>query len=170
MKITTKWLNEKHACKEGISWFKNQNETNTSKLARKLLKEDHFVWASWLLTQAFTKNQRVAYAVYAAKKVLGIYEAKHPDDDRPRKAIEAAERFLESGDTTGLVAANAAANAYAAAANTAAANAAANAAAYAADAACATYSSYAAAYARREMQSKIIEYGIKLIEGDKNAK
>ena len=31
-----------------------------------------------------------------AERVLSIFEEKHPDDDRPRKAIEAARRYAEN--------------------------------------------------------------------------
>jgi hypothetical protein len=36
----------------------------------------------------------VELAVWCAEQVLPIYEGKHPDDQRPRKAIEAARAWL----------------------------------------------------------------------------
>ena len=85
------------------------------------------------------------FAADCAEHVLYLFEEKYPDDDRPRKAIQAARDFAN-----GLItAANAAYAAYAAnaavvanAANAYAANAAA-----AAAAAAAADASYAAAYA-----------------------
>jgi hypothetical protein len=76
------------------------------------------------------RHDKVRYAIFAAEQVLGIFEGKHPDDKRPRQAIEAARRYLE----TPCDAADAAYAAYAA-----------DAAAYAADAADAAYAAYAAA-------------------------
>ena len=83
----------------------------------------------------------VRWAADCAEHVLEIYESAYPNDDRPRKAIEAAR----NGDAAAADAAYAAA-AYAAAAN-AAAYAAAAAAAYAATAYAAAYAAYAAAAA-----------------------
>jgi hypothetical protein len=40
------------------------------------------------------KLVRVQFAVLCARAVLPIWEVKFPDDDRPRKAIEAAEAWL----------------------------------------------------------------------------
>ena len=34
-------------------------------------------------------------ALYAARRALPIFEKKHPDDNRPRKAIETKERWLK---------------------------------------------------------------------------
>ena len=97
-------------------------------------------------------KQYVAYAIYAAEQVIGIYEKKHPDDKRPRQAIEAAKKCLENPTKENKAAANAAAfadAAYTADAADAAAYAAANAAAYT---------------ARKKMKLKILEYGLKLLK------
>ena len=93
-------------------------------------------------------------AIFAAESVLHIFEMKHPDDKRPRKAIEAAKAYLK-GDINRdelrearVAAAAADAAADAAAADAAAADAAAaDAAAYAADAAAADDAADAAAAA-----------------------
>jgi len=90
-----------------------------------------------LETPAWIKSDKaglvmVSFAILCAEAVLSIYEIKYPNDDRPRKAIEAAKKYLRHPSAD---AARAAYAAYAAAD-------AAYAAAYAADAAV-----YAAAYA-----------------------
>ena len=41
------------------------------------------------------KPLSVEYVIGCARHVLPNYEQKYPDDDRPRKAIEAAERWLK---------------------------------------------------------------------------
>jgi hypothetical protein len=98
-----------------------------------------------------TRGVLVTFAADCAARVLPIFEAKFPDDDRPRKAIEAAR--LGAVAAAAARAADAANAAYAHAAAYAAANAAyaaaaaANAAANAAYAA--AYAAYAAAYAAR---------------------
>ena len=83
-----------------------------------------------------TRGVLVTFAADCAARVLPIFEAKFPDDDRPRKAIEAAR--LGAADADAAHAAYAAANAAHAAdaaANAAYAAAAAADAAHAADAA-----------------------------------
>ena len=190
MKITKEWLKEKGACSEGFEWWLKHKESNIKKLALKLLKAEHFGWASWMLTKCFDKTQNVKYAIFAAEQVIGIYEAKYPDDNRPRKAIEAAKSYLNNPTARAAYAAYAAADATAAAAACAAraadaaacaaayaaayaaadaAYAAVDAAVYAADAAAraAAYASDAAADV--EMQKKIIEYGITLLIKPKGA-
>lgn len=94
----------------------------------------------WVFVRFIPKDKAVFFAADCAERVLHLYEATHPNDYRPRKAVEAARL----GD---FAAADAAA--YAAAAAAAAADAAAYAyAAYAADAD--AYAAYAAAaYAAR---------------------
>jgi hypothetical protein len=91
-------------------------------------------YAAWALrTQPTELSQRVA--VRFAELALPVWEARHPDDLRPRQAIEAAKACLADPSAANLQAARAAADAAADAA--CAATDAADAAADAADAACA---------------------------------
>ena len=48
----------------------------------------------WLACRLMTREQAVSFALGCAERVLPIWEAKYPDDNRPRLAIEAAK----SGD------------------------------------------------------------------------
>jgi len=151
-------------CTERLVWAEKQSS----------LKK---VWdkcedASWLffICQAekalnLKKEQSVAIAIAIANRVLDKYEAVCPDDKRPRKAIEAAQAWLDNPTKENVAAAYVASDAAydaaytaanaacvavraavrAAAAAYAAAARAANAAA--ADAAYAAYAANAAAYA-----------------------
>lgn len=42
----------------------------------------------------WTQRDSIMLAVYAAELVLDVFEQKHPGDERPRKAIEAAKAWL----------------------------------------------------------------------------
>jgi hypothetical protein len=117
-------------------------------------QKDKEAWSEMRVVKAWhwTKEDSVAKAIFAARLVLKIFEKKYPNDDRPRKAIEAAEKWLKNPTEENRAAADAAAYAAARAADAAAyaaartADVAACAAAYAAaDAACAA--AYAASYA-----------------------
>ena len=54
---------------------------------------------------------KVAFAILCAEAVIKIYEDKYPNDDRPRKAIEAAKNYLKIPSTYAAYAAAHAANA-----------------------------------------------------------
>jgi hypothetical protein len=183
MEITDKFLRiDNRACDSGYQWWlENDKPTDVITTANKLNSEDHNDWANWLIVRFMTHEQKVQYAIFAAEQVIDIYEKKYPDDDRPRKAIEAVKNYLK--DRSKKNAADAAAAAYAAYAAAAAAAyaaayaaAAAAAAAYAAadavaDAAAAAYAAAAAAAAaaayaavKKEMQNKILEYGVGLLK------
>lgn len=82
--------NEFHA------WFKNQNETDTIKIIQKLQDENKYKWSICLIVLDFDRNNRVKFAIYCAKTVLHIFENKCLADDRPRKAIETSQEWLEN--------------------------------------------------------------------------
>jgi hypothetical protein len=178
MKITVEKLNEWNACKDGIKAFKAQAETDAVKLIELMIATgdiEKIKWANWLVARLMDSKQRIRYAVFAAELALPIFEKKYPDDDKPRKAIEAAKKCLEN-DTeenreAAYYAADAASAAYAAYAAYSAAYDAAD-AAYAAYAAyyaaeAAFYAAdYAASAAYRETLLKIIKYGIKILKED----
>jgi hypothetical protein len=107
----------------------------------------------WVFVRSIEKDRLRLVAADFAERVLHIYESKYPNDDRPRKAIEAARSGDKNAAADADAADAAAAAAYAAAAAAyayaaAAAADAADAAAAAADAAAAAaYAAAAAAYA-----------------------
>jgi hypothetical protein len=183
--ITTKWLRDNSACEDGIkifaSVFGDNAELKTiinyaiEQKSGKLLD-----YANWLVVRCMNHTSQIKYALYAAEQVLHIFEEKYPDDDRPRRAIDAAKKYLKKRTKKNANAADAAYAAYSAyaAADAYAANAAAYSAYAAADAAYATYaaayaayyaaySAYAAANAAAgiKMKISILNRGIKLIYG-----
>ena len=104
-------------------------------------------WLIWLLRNSIglTKEQSSQIAIECAQGVLNLFEEKHPNDNRPRLAIEAASQWLleptEKNRNAAYAAAVAANAAYAATYAT-------NAAAFAAYAAyAATHAAAADAYA-----------------------
>ena len=161
MKITKKFLQSKDACSPSYRWVVENKLIGLEhpEFIAKLMENNRFSDANWLITKLFDKMQSVKYAIFAAEQVLDIYEKKYPDDDRPRLAIEAAKKYLKNPNAktaktadaraaadAAYAAADAAYAAYAAyarAADARAAYAAAARAAYAADAAYAAYAAYA---------------------------
>jgi len=168
--ITIKWLENKNACSEAIQLFKENSINDPIEIIKYFIKKkEHLDWGNWLIVRIFNKKQKVQYAVFAAKQVISIYERKYPNDDRPRIAIKAAEKYLnnptKSNKNTAAAAAYAAADAAAAAAYAAADAAAAAAYADAAAYAAAADAAYAAdAYAaKQKIRIKILKYGLQLL-------
>jgi hypothetical protein len=60
-------------------------------------QSDKECWQSMRIVKAYkwTKKDSVALAIYSAELVLKNYEKVYPDDNRPRKAIEAAKKVLK---------------------------------------------------------------------------
>jgi len=113
MKVTKNWLVKHNACSDGMS-FVNEHKligTDECYFIRQLVKLDKHEWALWLLVRRLDRKDRIRFAVYCAKDVLPIYEAEYPDDDRPRKAIEAAEACIADNTQKNRDAARAAADA-----------------------------------------------------------
>ncbi len=169
MIVTEKWLAEKSACSEGRKWFIAQNETDGVKVVRKLFKADKFNWANWLITNLLSQPQCVKYAVFAAEQVSDFWKDKYPTEYAVWK------KWVDDGCPAAMAAMAAARAAEAAKAAAEAAEAAWE-AAWAAMAARAAEAAWEAAWAamaaamaadKKEIQIKILEYGIKLIEGGK---
>jgi len=189
-KFTIEDLKKLDPCEEGLYWYlQNIKSENLHKILIQLNNHEP-QWARWLFTNIMNKKQCVEIAVYSAELALHIFEERYPNDDRPRKAIEAAKKYLASNNNADADYATAydAANAAAADASYAAAYAtvyAAYAAAYAAaaaDAACtydcaaanavayATYTTYTAAHttcaadaAKKETQENIINKAVSIL-------
>ena len=145
MKISTEIIKSLNPCLRRFNnYVEHYSDFNGTLEDFVMLENITYLDKIWVITELFTKEQNVKFAIKCASSVLNIFEERYPKDKRPRQALEAAENYLISTDT-----AAAADAAYAAAAYDAAYAAAAYAAAtYAAAAADAAYAAaYAATYA-----------------------
>ena len=145
--ITKRWLKNNDACKAGIEWFMMQQDKSDEGLLNACIKDGHLLWANWVVARKLEKTGRVKYAVYAAEQVLELYTSKYPGDDRPRKAIAAAKKYIEKPTAKNKYAADAAARAAADAAARAAAD---------------------AARAAAEVMVKILKYGMQLLKNEQS--
>jgi len=124
IKITIKYLKSIDACVDGVKWWRGLKTTDLKTiLGTAIASNDPTIieYGNWLICRVFTHEQKVKYAVFAARQVLDIYEKKHPEDTAPRKAIEAAEKWLvtPTADAAANAAVDASANAARAAADAA---------------------------------------------------
>jgi hypothetical protein len=109
MKVTKRWLENRDACSEAVDAFCSQKERELIPLLRKMIRADKLDWANWLIVRKMNRRQLVRYAVYAAEQVIDNYEKEYPDDDRPRKAIQAAKRYIKNPTAQNKLAARSAA-------------------------------------------------------------
>jgi len=74
-------------------------------------RETKVCWQEMRVVKVYrlTKEMWVKLAIGAAQFVLGMFEKTHPKDDRPRRAIEAAEAYLTAEDKAAAATAAAAA-------------------------------------------------------------
>ena len=189
--LTIDWLKENRVCVEAINWFEKQNCTDVEKLFELGKKAEKYDWINWCLVRLLNRKNRIRYAIFAAEQVLHIFEKQYPEDQRPRKAIEAAKRVIEDdSEENRRIAHSAAYNAGSAyiaysadiASNAYIAHSAASIAAdIAADSAYSVYNAYSAARnaayiaahsvadsAYKEIQTKIVDYGVKLLREQNN--
>ena len=179
MKITKAWLKKRHACAEGIKFVTKIKLVGLEPIPfiKKLMKFKKLFWANWLIVRVMNKMQRVAYAIFAAEQVIDNFEKEYPKDKRPRKAIEAAKKYLDDPNEENRNAVERPAlAAYAAwmmawsapmSAACAAESAAVSAARSAARAVKAAAAAAEAAEAGIAMLDKILNHGLKLLEKDK---
>jgi len=149
MKISTEIIKSLNPCLRRFNnYVEHYSDFNGTLEDFVMLENITYLDKIWVITELFTKEQNVKFAIKCASSVLNIFEKQYPGNKKPRRALEAAENYLISTDTAAADAAYAAA-AYAAAAYAAAAADTAYAAAtYAAAAADAAYAAaYAATYA-----------------------
>jgi hypothetical protein len=135
-----------------------------------LSEDNKEVWEEMRVVEKYrwTKEDSVKLAIYAAELVIDIFEKEYPNDDRPRKAIEAAKNYLKNPSQKNRRAAWAAARAAEAAEAAGAAWAAAMAAEYAEAAGAAWAAAMAAEYAEPAVIKKIQKYFMKLVKDKQN--
>jgi len=65
---------------------------------KSIIEDDKEVWEKMRIIKSWrwTKRDSVLFSIYAASLVLKNFEKKHPNDKRPRQAIQAAKRWVNS--------------------------------------------------------------------------
>lgn len=80
-------------CEEAREWLRGFN--TLSEAWEKCERSDWLIWALWKIS-GVEKAAWVRIAIACAARVLKIFEAKYPDDKRPRKAIAAARAWVKN--------------------------------------------------------------------------
>jgi hypothetical protein len=90
------FLTTHNACNEAVEWVREHGGPLSALWADCPESE----WMIWLLEHIEgTSSVLRWFAAQCARHVLPIWESAHPDDDRPRRAIEVAERYAHGRAT-----------------------------------------------------------------------
>lgn len=111
MKLTEKMLINLGACSGGMAWYRDRGADSVEETIERLIADKQYSYAIWLLPRMTTHRGRILMACYAARQALPQWEARYPDDNRPRLAIEAAERCADNDTEDNRIAAWCAASA-----------------------------------------------------------
>ena len=91
--ITKDWLKSLNPCTNGFVWWCKHGERDPIKFLEAGFEGDHWNYRCWLMIRLLSNKNQVKLAIYSAKFVLPIFEERYPNDDRPRKAIDAAAYY-----------------------------------------------------------------------------
>ena len=91
--ITKEFLEAQDACASGMEWVTDNELIGLPQFEflKKLIEAKKLDWANWLIVRLMDQRKQIQYAIFAAEKVLNNYETLYQNEDRPRKAIEAAK-------------------------------------------------------------------------------
>jgi hypothetical protein len=105
-RFTTEFIKANCGCYEEDTLkaaYKNNNKESCYSDSQCLVTVDEILNSNiplkdkyWFFcNHGFTKKQNQQIAILSAEIVLFLYEKQYPNDNRPRKAIEAAKQYLE---------------------------------------------------------------------------
>ncbi len=96
MRITLEWLRKHKVFKEDIRFIINSQLLGlpAKTLIKCLIKLKSYRIFIGLIDIILSKRNHIEYSIYAAELVLPIFEKEYPEDNRPRKAINAAKEYI----------------------------------------------------------------------------
>ena len=98
MKVTKQQLLDAGACSSVVLYFDDikRKQWDVKKLLKHVIKQGNYSDAVYGLSYLMTHEQRIEWSIYCAYECLHEFEKEYPDDSRPRKAIEAAQKYLDN--------------------------------------------------------------------------
>lgn len=91
MQLTDQMLIDLRACSDGMAWYRRRGADTVEETVERLLDDEEYTYAIWLLPRMATRRGRRLMACAAARLALPVWEEAYPQDSRPRLAIDAAE-------------------------------------------------------------------------------
>ena len=96
MKISIETLKENGACSDGMEWLESLGTLDLKTVIEKGIEQEQWSHLRYGLSYLMTKPQRVEWVIFCAESVLHIYEDQYPENNAPRKAIDAAKNWLKN--------------------------------------------------------------------------
>jgi len=96
MEITKQWGQDRAVCSLGMDWFEKNKETDGIRIVEKLMLENKFRWANWVLVRLMKYIEYVSYAAYASEQVIDICEREYPNDKRPKELLDVIKLFINN--------------------------------------------------------------------------
>lgn len=90
-------------CADGLRWCVDNDIASQAEAFAKVTRPDWYCWLAQTYRVRLDHTALVTFAVDCAERVLPIYEARYPDDMRPRIAIETARRWTAGEASIGQV-------------------------------------------------------------------
>jgi hypothetical protein len=83
---------------DAMQWVNLENLAQVEVRGKSIIQDDKQCWSEMRIIKVWkwTKQDSVALAIFAAELVIDNFEKEYPKDHRPRKAIEAAKKWLEN--------------------------------------------------------------------------
>lgn len=97
MKITLNKLKKLEPCEDRLNNFLQYYPKFFGSL-KQFIELENITYNDkvWAATKLFTKKQNVKWVILCAESVLYNFESVYPNNKRPRKAIEAAKKYLKN--------------------------------------------------------------------------
>ena len=77
MKLTTKWLKERDACRDGIDWFEQQKNKDLKSITDKLYNTKQYGWCFWLLYRTTMKAKLLLGGLISLIFLMSILSIKY---------------------------------------------------------------------------------------------
>lgn len=83
---------------DALSYVRGEIVCEVDTKGKSIKQGNKSIWSDMKVVKAWewTKNDSVALAIFSAELCIENFEEQYPEDDRPRKAIEAAKAWLKN--------------------------------------------------------------------------
>jgi hypothetical protein len=100
MKITREKLDKLYAHGDWLYWFEEKfpNGSELNNIIKQSLEEEYFDFANWIILKlGLSRINKIRYVSHIAELVLPIFEDEYPEDKRPRDTVEKIKIYLNTG-------------------------------------------------------------------------
>ena len=77
MELTTKWLKERDACRDGIDWFEQQKNKDLKSITDKLYNTQQYGWCFWLSYRTTMRARLLLFGLISLSFLMSILSIKY---------------------------------------------------------------------------------------------